>query len=192
MTARIPLLLALLLGVLAACGGGEGPVKPKPGPDTPPPEEGPSGPEPARDVDLDDKTLGELLEAHKRVLAAGDDVRGAMALGQGTRWNYATYAKAMLRWQAMEDAVALGVDGAQKELDQLDKRIAELEAEIAAATGDEKTRLEQTLALTKRMRPALMEHVKTTKGFAAPVYQDLVKRWKPRFDEADAAAKKDG
>jgi hypothetical protein len=140
-------------------------------------------------VDLDDATLGALLEAHKKVLGAGGDVAGAMALGQGTEWNYATYAKALLQWQAMEDAVELGADGAQKELDGLDKRIADLEAQVTAATGGEKASLVQTLELTKRMRPALVEHIAKTKTLATPAVRKLVETWKPRFDAAEAAAK---
>ena len=191
------LTLTLLALTLAACGGEEQPgedgeaaaAHTPPGPGEIPKAMAPTL-QPAREITLDDTSLGALLALHEKVVAAGADVSGAMAIGAGSEHDYAWYMQALRTWRALEEATA-GSDVARRELERLDERIRELETQVAAAASDEeKAETQRTLDLTRRMRPALAKHVASLEGLDSAGNRTLVEHWKPRFDAVAAKAEK--
>lgn len=192
MITRIALAL-LLAWTVAGCGGEEqaeeaagaaGRHEP-PGPTESAKSSGPALQLPL-EIALDDTTLGALLEHHQKVVAAGADVAGAMAIGAGSDHDYRWYAQALETWRALEEATSPGTDGARQELERLDERIAELQAALASASEETKADAQRTLELTRKMRPALAKHVASLKGLDSPGNRKLVERWKPRFDAVTA------
>lgn len=194
MTARLPLALLLTL-VLAACGDDA----PSGFPGAPGAGLGfdPSDPaaaqkaldasyESAFAVELDDAALERLLATHGRVLAAGGDVRAALAAaGRGN--GAVEYGRALVKWKAMQEAVRRGPEGARRTLDEVDEQIARLEAQTEAASGDERTRLEQQLDLQRQTRSRFEKNAAMLKRLATPEVRALVARWGPRFEALEAA-----
>jgi len=129
-------------------------------------------------VELDDGVLGELLATHERVLAKGDDVRGAMSASG----DWMRYGKTLTKWKRMQDATRRGVGGAQKQIDRFEKETRRLEEQLAQATGAERERVQQSLAYQQKMRSTFMKQMAAMKELATPENKALVAKWSPRFE----------
>lgn len=138
------------------------------------------------ETDVDDELLAELLDTHRRVRAAGDDVRRAMAVLAGTRWNGKRYGKAMWKWKMMQEATKKGLDAIQRDIDDLDEQRARLEAAIAEASGAQREELERGLARHAVGASVMRNNAEALKELAMPEIEALVRKWKPRFDAVDA------
>lgn len=137
------------------------------------------------DAELTDEVMEELYEIRKRVAQAKDDPQLIMSVFKSSRWNVASYGKAMLKFEALRTAARRGPEKLQKQLAEAKAELTQVEAELAQATGDAKQALEQKLSMAKTMLPMLEADTQLAQKLKDPKVSALVEKWSERFDALD-------
>ena len=175
-----------LVPVLLACG--EAP------PGTPGPDGGSVAAADVHDLfastlefEIDEAVLADLLDAHGRVLAAGDAlVPLPDAKVPGRSWTLADYGRVLIKWKVMKEAARGGVQAGERQLEQYRTHLQELRARAETAPDSERALLRQRIAHQEQTLATHSEHVDTLRKLSTPAVRALVAKWQPRFDELEA------
>ncbi|MDJ0521332.1 MAG: hypothetical protein QNJ90_04585 [Planctomycetota bacterium] len=141
----------------------------------------------ALDVEIDEAVLADLLDAHGRVLAAGDAlVPLPNAKVPGSSWTLAHYGRLWIKWKVMKEAARGGAESAERNLKQYETQLEQLRAKAASASASEREVLAQRIAFQENTLATQTKHAETLRTLSTPEVKALVQAWAPRFEELEA------